>query len=733
MIEIQGELKNLDGSTVSWKIARHEDTGYFALKDFVPILKQLNDRDFQTDFRLNLSKLQQDREIILDNQQESLLLTKFGILVDTDVTGEKWITADKANNILQKAGILDAFREQLNQVNNQPIKRSQNSLRDLNLSSIDIDEHRELGSPLKKIKFNTTSDELEPIPIFHHDMDPDFFKLPLRLHNSKLINPLVDNAQRLKVESLLQKLLFPDESAIVDGTVKTKVPIDRYLNELDLSFPHVPLNLNVSVDEHGNSPLHWLTSIANLKLVKELVKNGSDRLLGDNNGESPLVKAVKSINNYDSGTFEELLDYLYPCLILVDSMKRSILHHIVITSGVSGCASAAKYYLDILMGWIVKKQNRFVMNNIEVNTNSLTKKDTILEHLDLKWVINNMLNAQDSNGDTCLNIAARLGNVAIVDALLDYGSDPYTANKSGLRPMDFGAGNSKMFSDRITCHSTSSNPSNTLNSIANNIDDDAFFKMDFLREPDTSMLINNMKNMLATVSKDYEMEKNEYKERLVALHQELNMEKNRLALAKERLMNVKGLNDESTLLKEQVKNIQKGIEEEKQNFALESKNLGISAEDSSSIDWDSGEFDADEPFRVDFIYDFLNKKLQNEYNGDIQKLLSEEAVENVMKQIRSTNDNDKMISDLPPTILLKARINAYRKNDDHLEHTLNGLCQKQSNLEGKFKRVLSLCLKVDEDKVDSMLDGLLQAISTEDSQDIDTNEMQDFLNKHAIA
>lgn len=30
-----------------------------------------------------------------------------------------------------------------------------------------------------------------------------------------------------------------------------------------------------------------------------------------------------------------------------------------------------------------------------------------------------------------------------------------------------------------------------------------------------------------------------------------------------------------------------------------------------------------------------------------------------------------------------------------------------------------------------MLDGLLQAISSEDPQDIDTDEMQDFLKKHA--
>ena len=115
-------------------------------------------------------------------------------------------------------------------------------------------------------------------------------------------------------------------------------------------------------------------------------------------------------------------------------MNRTILHHIVITSGMSRCAIAAKYYLDILMGWVVKKQTRKLDGT----------PDSIFQSIDLKWFINNLLNAQDSNGDTCLNIAARLGNVSIIDALLDYGADPVISNKSGLRPVDFGAGTSNL-------------------------------------------------------------------------------------------------------------------------------------------------------------------------------------------------------------------------------------------------------------------------------------------------
>ena len=103
-----------------------------------------------------------------------------------------------------------------------------------------------------------------------------------------------------------------------------------------------------------------------------------------------------------------------------------------------------------------------------------------------------------------------------------------------------------------------------------------------------------------------------------------------------------------------------------------------------------------------------------------------------MKQIRSNYDVNKIKEELPSATLLKARINAYKKNDEYLQNMLNDIHENQLDLEGKFRRVLALCLKVDESKVDSMLDGLLQAISSEDPQDMDTGEMQEFLNKHAI-
>ncbi|XDT23664.1 Ankyrin repeat profile [Nakaseomyces glabratus] len=617
------------------------------------------------------------------------------------------------------------------------VKKRGNGLSNMDL---DFDSQRELGSPLKKMKLKPTStsqnssldtlheDDTEeiknladqPIVITTHDLEK-VNDTPITLRTADHPSDAVDNDQKLKLETFLQRLLFPEahespsKLGSKNGNTNPSHTFENALYEVDLSMPQVPLNLNIPADEHGNTPLHWLTSIANIDLVKELVKHGASRLLGDNAGESALVKAVKSVNNYDAGTFEELLDYLYPCLILKDSMNKTILHHIVITSGMSRCAIAAKYYLDILMGWVVKKQTRKLDGT----------PDSIFQSIDLKWFINNLLNAQDSNGDTCLNIAARLGNVSIIDALLDYGADPVISNKSGLRPVDFGAGTSKLRGQK----GEMSQPKIMSPAAGNK-------QVTELSSVDTGNLIRELETLLNKVKTNYEDEVYQYKNKLEKLHSQLNSQRELLATSRDRLAHTKQLRDDYALLKEQLMNIKQGIAEEEENFRKESEFLGFSSEEASKIDWNSSEFDADEPFRIDIIYDLVEHKLNSTYKGNLEELLSQESVESIKKSlIANAGSEDKLkeqlASSLPPAPLLKARLEAYRKNDDHLQDVLVGIKEKRTDLENKFRRVLSLCLKIEEGKVDDMLDGLLQAISSEDPQEIDTEEMQDFLKKHS--
>jgi ankyrin repeat protein len=48
-----------------------------------------------------------------------------------------------------------------------------------------------------------------------------------------------------------------------------------------------------------------------------------------------------------------------------------------------------------------------------------------------------LLDVKDNNGDTVLNIAARLGIRRMTDKLIEAGANKYAANNVGLKPEDF--------------------------------------------------------------------------------------------------------------------------------------------------------------------------------------------------------------------------------------------------------------------------------------------------------
>jgi hypothetical protein len=188
----------------------------------------------------------------------------------------------------------------------------------------------------------------------------------------------------------------------------------------DLGFE---VEVNVPIDELGHTALHWAAALARLPLVQALIARGADPRRGNAAQETALFRAVMVTNNLDQETFRPLLDALAPSIFMRDSHKRTLLHHIALTSGIKGRSAASLYYLETLLEWIVR------------DGASICARYGI----DLPRFQQQLLNARDRNGDTALNIAARLGNKMIVQVLLDVHADPYLPNHAGLRPIDSGA------------------------------------------------------------------------------------------------------------------------------------------------------------------------------------------------------------------------------------------------------------------------------------------------------
>jgi regulatory protein SWI6 len=83
----------------------------------------------------------------------------------------------------------------------------------------------------------------------------------------------------------------------------------------------------------------------------------------------------------------------------------------------------------------------------------------------------------------------------------------------------------------------------------------------------------------------------------------------------------------------------------------------------------------------------------------------------------------------PSTSILRACLNAYVSNNSVLESEVRNLKGKSRELEGKYRRVISLCTKVEESRIDGVLGSLWRAVSSEGEGDVELGRVREFLMK----
>lgn len=439
-------------------------------------------------------------------------------------------------------------------------------------------------------------------------------------------------------------------------------------------------HLEVPVDLHGNSILHWATLLPNLPLISQLVASGADPRRGNTAGETALIKAVSHINFYDSLSFLKLLDVLHPAIPILDARNRTILHHIVLLAGAEGRSDAAKYYLSCLVEWIIKQGPRVGIT--------------------LQWFMQNLVNLQDLNGDTALNMVARIGNKAIAQQLLDVGADASLANKAGLSPEDFKLSGLKP-------KLQTSEPRNT-KYIKESLANDG--KLTGNETPvklalESRKIMEEMQQTVADLSKFFESELKEKQTEIGQLHKELRTATAKLALARSHLETLKSSESRLNELRQKTANVTRCIEEEDAKFATICPDVPV----------EMGPFDPDQPFRSVELYEFVREKMEKG-----EPVVAQEILES----------RPELVAKLPPTYLLKARIRAYKENEEYLAGLARNLDEKSLALENKFRHVVSLCTGVEEAKVDDLLEGLVQAVES-DPDEVDLGCVAGFLGKVA--
>lgn len=426
------------------------------------------------------------------------------------------------------------------------------------------------------------------------------------------------------------------------------------------SYQSPNFSLDVPIDPTGHTALHWAACLGQIILVRDLIRYGANPLRASYEGESALVRSVLVTNNYDTKNFSKLLDLLYPNLILVDKKKRSVLHHIALTAGIKDRAVASKYYLECLIDWVKTKGTSNPEEEEEEgsrgkepdSTESSEAKKQGEGKLSYDNFVKNIVNLQDNNGDTALNIAARVGNRSIVELLLDFGASPFIPNRAGLRPIDFG----------IKVDGTSNYSINDIAEIlnGNSIDEPSssgsgelgdISIMTELAEVDTSKysksvlqslsrskpaqrkVLDTIRIMLGELQTTFLEDLSTKEKELQRVRSELHQKNALLAQTEAKCSRLVPDLDKLRKMRKQAQNLECAILKEDEKFKTEEEKQGRSPSSAdnrqqangndkplarselvSAIDYE-GNFDADQPFRMNSIaalYEKVEKEMRDE-------------------------------------------------------------------------------------------------------------------------
>lgn len=231
----------------------------------------------------------------------------------------------------------------------------------------------------------------------------------------KAVPPRLGDERERRARDLLTGL-FVHEPQAPNASL---APLDRLqalLRELGPDAPRRARSpLNLVIDDHGHTALHWAAALCRLPLVRMLTalppaQGGANIYVGNYAGETALHRSVLVTNAYELSQFPDLLDLLAGSLETRDHRKRTVLHHIALVAGLKGRAAPARYYLGC------------VLERLALHTS----------------MASSLLDAQDDEGETALSIAARLGNTNMIKMLLDAGARKDLPNYLGITPLDWG-------------------------------------------------------------------------------------------------------------------------------------------------------------------------------------------------------------------------------------------------------------------------------------------------------
>ncbi|KAL8825735.1 MAG: hypothetical protein Q9170_007679 [Blastenia crenularia] len=436
-------------------------------------------------------------------------------------------------------------------------------------------------------------------------------------------------------------------------------------------------DLDIPIDDTAHTALHWASTLARIHVVRALVSKGASVFRLNGGGETALMRAAITTNNFDNNTFTDILKLLGTSIEIRDGRGQTVLHHIAASSAISGRAHATRSYLDSILLYLVgnsgapnSQQNSF--DNLQDSSDSYTTRP-----IGLAKFMAEVVNARDIVGDTALHCAAKIGNKGIVQQLLEIGADSLIQNRNGLRPIDIPGVGGDPKSTALT------NSQAATEEAANGSKFDEAHRR----------LMESVTTLLDDLQKGFGAERQKKQVLINQAHENLRENKSRLAEEKERLHVLQRKSDERKNLRMKNANLQRyshlltdGRPDLRTNISIGEADAGLEI-DISQLPPRGLDIASLDPSSAEYHY----------------------------------------LASLPPTDVLQARAEAYKANNERLQAQVKGLHDKSSELEEQLKKVVSLCTTVGVEKIDALLPRLLSAIESERGEELDSSRLFDLL------
>ncbi|KAE8450406.1 hypothetical protein EG329_006481 [Mollisiaceae sp. DMI_Dod_QoI] len=477
----------------------------------------------------------------------------------------------------------------------------------------------------------------------------------------------------------------------LNGSVKRELLMTLFTNEHQTDFSkHKALvsltseELDTPIDASCNTALIWAATLGRRHLLKALIARGASMFRVNSSGETALMRSCLVTNNLELGSFPEILELLGPSIEIRDTRGRTVLHHIAITSAVKGRSQASKYHLETLLEFVVRQGSQ------PNSQQSFTNGPPALKTLGIGRFMSEVVNIQDRSGDTALNIAARIGNRSIISQLLEVGADASIANRCNLSPMDFGVGDPTEFDARP-------GEGRGLNK---GLGADA--------KESSSEIISSITTLLTETETEFTKEMEKKQSVIDELHSQLRLASGDLGEQRRRLEGYQAELDATELRKLKTANLERAYEEERARL---SQMQGQYSQMNGEVELQLG--DADKGYTIP------------EQAGNILSRINPHPHQPL---VISSPERQTLSNTLPPAHVLRARVNAYKANNQALEESVRDLQSKSSELAGKYRQVISLCTGVEETSVDNVLDNLLRAVDSE-QDDVELVRVREFLQR----